>query len=426
MKLTAHQEAALAMADKLVHKQKSYSSAYSPKIGIWRGYAGVGKTTCLKQLIERHGAPILLAPTGKAALRVTEATAQEASTLHRWMYRPSEDPDTGEVVFAPKPLSELAIPDNHLIVVDEASMVSQKLWDDLLDAASYTNCNLLLCGDHFQLPPVDPEAKVPFSVLADDFECHARVDLTEIVRQALDSPIVRASLALRQGDVAEVRNGLPAVKGAEATWDYVKDFYAKTGEGAVLCHTNKMRHALNRKTRERLGMPVDLQPKEPLLVLRNTYECEVYNGEVIEFPGFSSRGKTVSFTNAFEPYQEGTGHFGVVKINGTNAVMSPEVVSGALQGFARKTLGSAAKDSLGKAFPKPPPAMRRGQRSFVPVLEANYGYTLTTHKSQGSEWNKVLVVVEGSVRLDTEEGHRWLYTAVTRAREECRLSWAGG
>lgn len=418
LKLTNDQTQALDLVRWLIAEEQD-----EPVVARWRGYAGTGKTTCLKEVIEEHGAPILLAPTGKAALRLSEATGQEASTLHRWLYRTTEHPDTGELMFAPKPLEELHLPENHLLVVDEASMIGRDLWADLLEAATYTDCNILLVGDHFQLPPVEPGEKTPFSVLHDEFPIHKGQDLTEIVRQALDNPIVRSSLALRQGDIRRVQSDLRSVQGKDEVWAVVKPFYEKAGAGSVLCFTNKMRHTLNASARARLGIEGPVSKGEPLLVLKNMYELDVFNGEVLTFGGFSKVGQEVTVTNTFAPHQEETAAFGVTSINRVLTVVSPEAVAGQLQGFSRKAMSQAARESLGVHFPAPPPAKYKGGRSFTPILEANFGYTLTVHKSQGSEWDRVLVVVEDKVPLALEEGRRWLYTAITRAREEAVLFW---
>jgi exodeoxyribonuclease V len=423
VQLTSGQLKALELVRKLL---KSKGANGEPLVGIWRGYAGVGKTFCLRALIEEHGKPILLAPTGKAALRLSELTGETASTLHRWLYATQEDPTTGELVFDMKPLSELKLPENRLLVVDEASMIGRDLWDDLLAAASYTGCNILLVGDHFQLPPVEPNETTPFSVLADGFPCWARQDMTEIVRQALDNPIVRSSLALRKGEVDAVEENLRTISGQNEVWDFVKDFYAAPGNGSVLCYTNKMRHLLNRNARTRLGITGPLQAKEPLLILKNLYDVGVYNGEVVEFAGFKDQGATVDVENTFPPHQSAKAAFGVTKMNGVKAVLSPEGVDGQLHGFSRKSLSEAARKSLG--FKMPPPPQIRGRngrmlRGFTPIIEANFGYTLTVHKSQGSEWKNVLVVIENGVPLGNEEGRRWLYTAITRARNEAALFW---
>ena len=56
-------------------------------------------------------------------------------------------------------------------------------------------------------------------------------------------------------------------------------------------------------------------------------------------------------------------------------------------------------------------------------MHASLGYTLTCHKSQGSEWPSSVIMMEPSVRIGTVEGRRWLYTALTRARERARVCW---
>src|SRR5262252_8195572 len=88
------------------------------------GFAGTGKTFLIRELADRYGLPTVLTPTGKAALRVCEATGIPAMTAHRFLYEPSEDPKTGKPIFTLKPLWGDAMADmtGRLVLVDEASM----------------------------------------------------------------------------------------------------------------------------------------------------------------------------------------------------------------------------------------------------------------------------------------------------------------
>src|SRR3954466_1103792 len=88
-----------------------------PTVTVNTGYAGTGKTTLLKVLANEIGSPLFLTPTGKAALRLKEATGFEASTIHRWMYRAEEDKRSGKMAFVRKPTEEIDRPSNKLIVV---------------------------------------------------------------------------------------------------------------------------------------------------------------------------------------------------------------------------------------------------------------------------------------------------------------------
>ena len=418
--LTKGQEHALAVAMEAADGEYGI-----PTVAVWRGFAGTGKSSCLKVLSERIGPPVLLAPTGKAALRMTEVTGIPASTIHRWMYKATEDKHTGEVRFDLKPLAEIEKPETRLIVVDEASMVSEPIWEELRITAGRLRCNLLLVGDPFQLPPVDPEAKVPFCILDDSFRTELRADMTEIVRQALDNPIIAASMAIRHGDIDKARSLLPQPTQAEALKLSLE--LNTSGDGVVICHRNVTRHATNSYIRTCLKRSKKgIDPGEPLLILKNNYEVGVFNGEVLPFGGWDEQSNEIE---VFDKYKQTTikTAFGVTRFNGVKAVLAHERIYGradtvgygalAFVGCKLFNVGSGrSRKKLSTHFDK----MRQPK---IPFLDANFGYCLTGHRSQGSEWNNVLVVIEPSIRLSTEEGLRWTYTAITRARKQCYLYW---
>ena len=252
--------------------------------GVLTGFAGSGKTFLLQVLAEEHGPPQVLAPTGKAALRVREATGLEASTIHRYLYRAVENPKTGETTWAKKPHDQIAVPENRLLVVDEASMLGQELWLDLWGTAQALGLRVLLTGDTFQLPPVVKDRSSGtwrnFSVLTDLKPKH-RADLTEVVRQALGSPIIRASMLLRQGEgpaMDAVMSHLEAVPRKALIETFLG---MPAGDRALIVHRNQTRHALNLEVRTALGYTEQiLREEEPLLVLENNYKLDRFNGEV--------------------------------------------------------------------------------------------------------------------------------------------------
>lgn len=396
-------------------------SADAPQAAVLTGFAGTGKTTMISaiaSLVLPNGAPpLVLAPTGKAALRVQEATGLEASTIHRWLYSPREDETTGVIDYRVKEHDQLERPDSGLVIVDEASMLGRDIWEDLWDVCSRLELNILLIGDPFQLPPVEKLAngEEPFQVL-ERLNTKWRTHLDEVTRQALDSPILRASMLIRKGDSSNAFRLLDRV--------YTKDLDAKVVEvhqegGSVVVHRNATRHRLNTNAREGLGRGPVLEDGEPLLVLRNNYALDVYNGEVVEAETVERTGPGPMVVRDRFLKTEMPVAFDEVRIRGKTTLLCPQEIEGA-------TLGK-----LGDA------ALARGSRAYYeryfeedesdssekyrgpPYLSANYGYALTCHKSQGSEWKTGLVLIERSVKLPTVMGRRWAYTAVTRFKEKC-------
>lgn len=404
--LTSGQEQALQMVKKL-----SAQPHDRPRVGVLRGYAGTGKTTLIRVLAQEVGALEIVAPTGKAAVRVTEATGLSAGTIHRLIYKPTKDEFTGEMKFSRKDPDELQHPESGLLVVEESSMVNEQVWDDLYEAARVMGCHILCVGDPFQLPPVEDMKRegVEFGCLLPNFRFDYEATLTEITRQAMDSPIIRASLKMRSGRADEAVMELDRVAPRDV---FAEQLRLLQTDGVVICHRNITRHALNTEVRKAKQLPEKtLAEGELLLVLKNNYELNRFNGEVLKFDGWK---RTPSRQwQIYDRYKdkEDSASFGLASVEGTEVVLVPKAVMGGLDHLGISAIEQVAKTAIGKEYS---------------YLHANFGYTLTAHKSQGSEWNDVLVIVERSVRPFTRDGMRWMYTAVTRARHHVAICWVAG
>lgn len=422
MNLTAGQTDALA---KVAELQKTKPDGGG--IGIVSGYAGTGKTTLLRVLQNEHEEEFLVVtPTGKAAVRVREATGARAITIHRWLYEVKEDEDTGQLEGGLKPLEKVERPRCGFLVCDEASMVTSKVFHDLKNYCKAMELNLILVGDSFQLPPVEMDQTLKeFTVFDPAIPADFRVNLTEILRQALDSPIIRASMEIRTGRwVEEALGMLPAVS--------AKDLYPAANTvfekgGATICHRNATRHLINAGVRQVRGLAEGvLKQGEPLMVTQNNYDLELYNGEITDVGAeptlrnlyplavvdrFRNANCTVSLyeTTVKSPVL-GPGQaivadkevFGALGDVGAHCVRREAV----FRGYARPTKGGTEETMQRPAY-----------------LSANLGYAATAHKSQGSEYSDVLVVLEDSLRLNSLDGKRWCYVAVTRAKKNIAICW---
>lgn len=385
------------------------------RVGVITGYAGTGKTTLIRMLAESYGRPTVLTPTGKAALRVGEATGIHASTIHRFLYTPQEDPRTGAPVFKLKDAWDETFADmeGKLVLVDEASMVPADVWADLYSVAVHVRFHVLLMGDTFQLPPVyKDKSGTPFSTLV-DIETPFRVHLTEVIRQALDSPIIRSSMMLREGKPEyEALDLLDAVGASQLIEETIK---TRAAGGVTICFANSRRHDVNNRVREKLGFaPGTLQAGEPLLVTQNNYALDLYNGEVADFEGWLVSPATDCLVVDRHSSVSMPVHFGVARVGDGKATMAVEQVTGLTDA---KGVGAWNVRRAGRGWYKDLYDCERA----APHLDANYGYALTCHKSQGSEWPEVLIVMEPSLRmLGTRERARWLYTAETRAKQRAK------
>lgn len=390
-------------------------------VAVLTGFAGTGKTSLVRIIAENYGTPIVVTPTGKAALRVSEATDLDASTIHRFLYDVEDDPKTGEALFNLREIHAIrSIVGDSLVIVDEASMVDAKVWNDLRTMAQLADFRILLVGDTFQLPPVnkDKDGK-PFCSL--DYPTPFCVHMTEVVRQALDSPIIRASMLLREGKPEFMAlNLLTPLSFSKLTDTVIR--LQKEG-GAVLVHRNATRHKINVNARAALGFdPRTVVQGEPLLVTQNNYPLEKYNGEITTFEGWDVPPGDRTTQAVKDNYSQSVIEmsFGVGQLDYGLCMISPDEISGRAE--AEKISPWAIKKNS-KVVYKKKLAYDEDSRP-PPHLHANYGYCLTVHKSQGSEFPEILLVIERSLKaMPIKEQRRFLYTAITRAKAKVLFTY---
>jgi exodeoxyribonuclease-5 len=417
--LTEAQEKAVEVARQL------YKDAENLKTSVGRltGFAGTGKTTVIRSIAKMLGGILLLAPTGKAAVRATELSKIAAQTIHKWLYYPKDEiPDevkdlNGKVITLPKaklswimkPPDAIVVPPSRLIVIDEASMLTSRLWKDVRQVSQLFGCSVLLVGDPGQLPPIS-EGGEDFSPLEDipvDYEIH----LTEVVRQALDSPILLASKLIREGMIDQALKCFPMYPTGMIA--EVAEWLSDNGCTTIV-HRNVTRHRINTAVRARKKYEREAVDGEPLLILKNCYDLNIFNGEVIPFGGWRRRTKKPIDISCFITKKKQASHFGLANIVGEKAYLADEGLLGSMDGFGDKAFLYAI-NAIGKS-------MEVHKPDAFPMVRANFGYAITCHKSQGSEWPKVMVVLENSLALGGYEGRTWLYTAVTRAKEHVVLA----
>lgn len=445
--------ASLQGLDQLTNNKRIQTMLGKGQDFFFGGYAGTGKTTVLPAVIEDFGLDperqvAFCAPTGKAAKVMGEKLRAfgmrvTPTTIHKLIYLPkAEKTDViksridqlsdslfkarvdGRAVInfwdrdemhsltiqqGEAKLKELnfdliramdagegprfslrsphEFPEEvELIVVDEGSMVGAELANDL---ASFGR-PILAFGDPGQLPPVGDE--YGFNCMAPD------AFLTEIHRQAADNPIIylatraRNMLDIKVGDYG---NGVTVVERRDdnATCDMSR-------EAMVLCGTHKKRWGLTKKIRTALGY-TETGPceGEPLLVCKNSQKLPILvNGTIV--------------TNMTEvgDLRKGTPSF-KLKVRDddsvSEAVYDIEVVQGLFEEHHQRQKN---------AYTCSPQAAFSAKKTHEHV---DWGHVLTVHKSQGSQWDDVIVHDEsGAFR---EAGSRWLYTGITRAAKTLTL-----
>ncbi|MCX8999747.1 ATP-dependent RecD-like DNA helicase [Rhizobiaceae bacterium BDR2-2] len=340
------------------------------------GYAGTGKTTLAKYFAEHVDGDVLFAAfTGKAAQVLRSRGASNARTIHSLIYRPKgeeevEDEVTGKTSVAPmfsinrqSPLAKAA-----LIVIDECSMVDEALGRDLMSFGR----PILVLGDPGQLPPVSGGGF--FTDHEPDFL------LTEIHRQAQDNPIIQLAMRVREGHGLDYGDYGKAKVIAKR--DVTQDLVLEADQ--VLVGTNRTRRRYNQRLRELKGFTAAYpQSGDKLVCLRNDPSKGLLNGSLWQV--MSSSKETIK--------------------PGINLLIRPED-DDMERGSAKIKLLKAAFEDVETEIPW---QTRRRYDEF------DYGYALTVHKAQGSQWNNVVLFDESFAFRDSRE--RWLYTAVTRAAE---------
>lgn len=397
------------------------AAKHQPSVCVIGGYAGVGKSFLIRVIAEQLGEPVVITPTGKAALRVHELSGLPARTIHRWIYKPMEDRETGAMIFQRRSLDEIEVPSNRLVILDEASMVGREIAEDILQLCRDLFLTLVIVGDNFQLPPVAPPNTAPFSLMTAEFAESIgaeRVVMEQILRQAADSPIIRASMRLRKGERMGALQEIPFI-GADSFWRAAHQCFEKGG--VTICHRNATRQQINAGLRTMLGYGAIEQPQtgEPLLVLKNNYDLGYFNGEQVPFESWikppPDDGREI-IRDRYKRIDEYV-RFGCATLGDCKAIVALEELHGRLHS------GMSTIARAGKKW-----ALREGVWTgdqVASVLHANFGYCYTAHKSQGSQWPYVLVVMESSIRLNEEDGRRWMYTAITRAEKVAAIYMGG-
>lgn len=354
------------------------------------GYAGTGKTTtvgAIARTLKGLGFKIAFCTvSGKASTvlksKLTEfLTAEDyCGTIHSLIYWliGKERLKSGRTELYFEANTEKILPYN-LIIVDEASMVNEWIYNDL----AHYGIPILAVGDHGQLPPV----KGSFNLME-----NPQIKLEKIMRQAEGNPIIQMALRAREEGIIKYGDyGHGCIKTHDVS--YLHTHQWADLNSIALCGLNKTRVRMNSFAREILKRNDPMIENnapivgEPLICLYNNHKRLIFNGnigvlmdiranqildskdEVIDVYTVDIDMGDFEFHNNIDPKQFGASYTSVDEKN-------PDV------------------DYF------------------------DWAYCITTHKAQGSEWNNVLIIEEGEFLWKGDLWRRWLYTAITRAKEK--------
>ena len=422
---------------------------------VLKGYAGTGKTTIIGAIVtnlwKAKKSAVLMAPTGRAAKVISNYSGKEAFTIHKKIYFPKKEKGGG-VKFVLQPNKHK----NTIFIVDEASMIPDtpgesklfengSLLDDLMQYVySGHQCKLLLIGDTAQLPPVKLDLSPALNENTLNLNYNKEVikmELDEVVRQQEASGILQNATVLREAlshsfyDAFQFNlNGFTDIVrllDGHEIMDAINDAYSNLGneETAIIVRSNKRANLYNQQIRSRiLFNENELTPGDYLMVVKNNYFWIKPTTEA----GFIANGDIIEVLEIFKIEELYGFRFAEVKIRMVDYPrMRPFETVLLLDTIDAETPSLSYDDSnrLYQEVMKDFEHETSNYRKFLKVkgskhfnaLQVKFSYAITCHKSQGGQWHTVFVEQPYLPNGIDKEYLRWLYTAVTRAKEKLYL-----
>ncbi|WP_435654201.1 ATP-dependent DNA helicase [Cellulophaga baltica] len=436
------------LADFVLSKEKD-------TVYLLKGFAGTGKTTIIGTIVTNlwntNMKTVMMAPTGRAAKVMSNYSKTSALTIHRKIYFPKKERGGGvKFVLAPNKHR------NTIFIVDEASMIPDapadsklfengSLLDDLMQFVySGHGCKLILIGDTAQLPPVrlDISPALDAGKLGLNYNKEVSVlELDQVVRQAGDSGILYNATNLREQlqseffddfkfDVAPFKDIVRLIEGNEIL-EAIEDSYSQNGkeETAFIVRSNKRANLYNENIRQRiLYLENEISVGDYMMVVKNNYfwlkpESEagfIANGDIIEVLEIYSIKELYSFKFAEVsvkmvdyPNQK---PFDTVLLLDTITAEAPSLpYEDGNRLYQEVLLDYENETSKYKKF------LAVKNNPFFNALQVKFSYAITCHKSQGGQWDTVFVEQPYMPNGMDKENMRWLYTAVTRAKNKLYL-----
>lgn len=424
-------------------------------IFVLKGYAGTGKTTVIStivnHLIDINKKYVLLAPTGRAAKVIASYSNKPAFTIHKKIYFPKKS-SGGGVAFTMQQNKHK----NTIFIVDEASMISDvaaesKLYENgslLDDLISYIysgeNCKMILLGDTAQLPPVNLDISPALNTETLELHYDKKIDwieLDEVMRQELNSGILYNATQLREllkddfitdfqfklrgfKDIVRLTDGYDIQ-------DAIHQAYSNYSieDTAFIVRSNKRANQYNEQIRSRiLDKESELSTGDFLMVVKNNYFWLKEKDEA----GFIANGDIIEVLEIFS-FKELYGfHFAKVKIRMVDypnqkpfeTVLILDTIKSEAPSLTYEQSNllyeEVMKDyeHLTSKYAK---FQKVKENEYFNGLQVKFSYAITCHKSQGGQWNTVFIEQPYLPDGIDRDYIRWLYTAITRAKDKLYL-----
>ena len=448
-KLTTKQDLTLYKLSEFILNEDDNS------LFILKGYAGTGKTTILSSIINNlwkiKKSGVLMAPTGRAAKVLSNYTNTEANTIHKKIYFPKKN-SSGNIDF----VLQTNKSKNTIFIVDEASMISstsqnKKLFDttsllsDLIQFVySGYKCKIIFIGDTAQLPPVN--SKLSPSLDPDYLEENYNknvlsIELDEVVRQEVLSGILNNATTLRESlideDFEEFKfnisgfNDIIRLQDGEDIINSLTDSYNIFGkeETALIVRSNKRANLYNQQIRNRiLFNENELSVGDNLMVVKNNYYWLkstseagfIANGDIIKILEISRIVDLYDFRFAEVTVQM----IDYPKMKPFDTVLMLDTINLETPSLnyekANHLYNEVMKDYVSEKV-KYKRFLKVKNNKYFNALQVKFSYAMTCHKSQGGQWTSVFVEQPYLPNGIDKDFIRWLYTALTRAKEKLYL-----
>ena len=446
---TSKQEVALQQLAHFVLSDKK------EEVYLLKGFAGTGKTTIVGDIVsilwKTTMKAVLLAPTGRAAKVMSNYSKSQAFTIHRKIYFPKKESGGG--------IKFILAPNKHrdtIFIVDEASMIPDapsdsklfgngSLLDDLLMYVySGHNCKLILIGDTAQLPPVHLQISpaLDSEKLAYNYNKEViTLELDEVVRQAENSGILLNATNLREqlqsGYLDEFKFHVEPFKDIIRLTDgyeiqeAIDNSYRENGkeETVLIVRSNKRANLYNENIRNRiLYLENELAPGDFMMVVKNNYFWLKPNSEA----GFIANGDIIEILEIFSIKELYGFKFAEVKVKMVDYPNQRPLETVLLLDTIRADTPSLSYEEGNRLYQevqndyaheksKYKRFLGVKNNKYFNALQVKFSYAITCHKSQGGQWNTVFVEHPYLPNGIDRDYLRWLYTAVTRAKEKLYL-----
>ncbi len=424
------------------------------EIFVLKGYAGTGKTTVISTIVnnlfEIDKKYVLLAPTGRAAKVIANYSQKPAFTIHKKIYFPKKS-SGGGVSFTMQQNKHK----NTLFIVDEASMISNtnaesKMYENgslLDDLISYIyaghNCKLILLGDTAQLPPInlDISPALDTDILARHYDKEIKhIEFDEVMRQSEKSGILSNATQLREllkdpfvtdfkFDLSGCKDVVRLIDGFDIQ-DAINQAYSNYSieDTAFIVRSNKRANQYNEQIRNKiLDKESELAAGDYLMVVKNNYfwlkDADeagfIANGDIIEVLSifnikelYGFKFANVKIRMVDYPNQK---PFETVLLMDTITSESPSLTFEESNKLYQEVMQDYVGETKYNAFKKVK------ENEYFNALQVKFSYAITCHKSQGGQWNTVFVEQPYLADGINRDYIRWLYTAITRAKDKLYL-----